>query len=625
MAFDATPDTAVFDETGEGMPASLDRLLACPQQQVPAVLLVAGAVARDGGWAAAAAVHFARNWAARNRRVILGDLCFDSPELHRLVGVQNHEGMVDLLLFGAPMRQVVCHVPEHGFHFVPAGSAAADGGDLLRHQRWTRLLSGFANARATFFVFVPADADGIDALARLVGRAVVLAEEEEAELVAGVLSKECSIEAVLVPARRGSGEDATGGLEFAEPPVLPDVGEGDLGAGGSLPAPQAPARSPLAQSSGVDSELQPVSEAEAEPAFAEAADDEPDVLPELGPEQADPFPLTHDLPLLEEQTPEPLSPAGNVDGADAGSELPSDATPFAELEEGPPSAAEPPIGQEPDPIATGSDAIGEQPAASAPADDEGVAARDVAGPSGSPRFLDEPLIAKPSSNVGRRRLSPLYLIVLLVVLGFAAWWHGRDSLGRGRAETPAPSGPAPPVVPGETLPPPTPRQVLDSVVPFSVVVESHRSLEAAESRANELSAFHPEMLFFVAPVGVGGQPWYRVLTGPARDSASAAALQAGLVAAGRASDDSWSIRHTPLAFLLGEFDGSEAAANEVALRREQGIPCYILEIRYSGGLSRHRVYSGAYADQAEAGLLASRLRGAGITAPLEERVGQPTP
>jgi hypothetical protein len=185
----------------------------------------------------------------------------------------------------------------------------------------------------------------------------------------------------------------------------------------------------------------------------------------------------------------------------------------------------------------------------------------------------------------------------------------------------------------ETVEPPTapvPAAPVDPGVPvgdamlYSVAVESHQDLAAATERVAELKTAEPAMGFYLTPILVDSVVYYRVQAGPVRDSTEAALLQAQLIARGYKADDSseWDIRSTPFAFLLGTFDVREAAAVRAADLAGIGIPAYMLEVPYSGGVTRYHLYCGAYAGPSEADVMRRLLGAAGLDTTLVQRVGR---
>jgi cell division septation protein DedD len=126
-----------------------------------------------------------------------------------------------------------------------------------------------------------------------------------------------------------------------------------------------------------------------------------------------------------------------------------------------------------------------------------------------------------------------------------------------------------------------------------------------------------------APVVVNGTVFHRLLAGPARDSAEAIALLARLRAAGGVAEQDLAVRATPLAFRLGETGALEEARRRADELKSLEIPAYVLAVEYADGAVRHRIYAGAYANEAEAEYLTARLAERGLGgALLSQRTGR---
>ncbi|MBI4410610.1 MAG: hypothetical protein HY561_12930, partial [Gemmatimonadetes bacterium] len=199
MSPSAWPAAVPFDPDAGGLPSDLEALFEHPAAAVPAVLLLASPAARvERQWAGRVAVSLAAAWADRGRRVVLADLCLESPELHELVGEANLEGIADIFLFGASLRHVAKPVVGSLF-FTPAGPPVPDPAEVLAHPRWERLVAGFGEAQATMLLYVAAGSAGLETLAARVGRAVVLSTPGEELAATSSLPADCKIAAVLWP------------------------------------------------------------------------------------------------------------------------------------------------------------------------------------------------------------------------------------------------------------------------------------------------------------------------------------------------------------------------------------------------------------------------------------------
>lgn len=163
-----------------------------------------------------------------------------------------------------------------------------------------------------------------------------------------------------------------------------------------------------------------------------------------------------------------------------------------------------------------------------------------------------------------------------------------------------------------------------SPVPFSVAIEAHPDMAVAQRRVDRLRAALPDLQFYLAPVLVERNVYYRVLAGPTADAPSAQALMRRLVAERhKRAEEAWAVRPTTMAFHLGDFDTREAASARELELREAGVPSYILELPLRTGGTRFRLYAGAFVNAAEAEVLERILRDAGIQARLIERIGRP--
>jgi hypothetical protein len=127
------------------------------------VVLLADPATRESGWAPMAAVALARGWAGAGRRVFLMDCHPGEPTLHALLGEPNGEGVSDAVLYGvSPSR--IGRTNANGFLFAAAGTAVADPGSVLRHPRWSSVLSACREAGSVVLLYLPAGVPGVDHL-----------------------------------------------------------------------------------------------------------------------------------------------------------------------------------------------------------------------------------------------------------------------------------------------------------------------------------------------------------------------------------------------------------------------------------------------------------------------------
>jgi len=208
--------TSPLDLDADTFPPALEALFARPAATVPAVLLVVSPGARRDGWASRAAVAIAGGWSARGGDILLTDLSLDDPELHGRVGLDNDEGIADVIEFGLSLGRVAKDVPSGGFRLISAGAYVPDTAWLLSDPAWERLIVQCAGAGRTLLLYAPSDLAGIDALARRVGKAILLSGSTEVESIAAGLPAACSILLVLeapvalVPAPTDAGLEAGG-------------------------------------------------------------------------------------------------------------------------------------------------------------------------------------------------------------------------------------------------------------------------------------------------------------------------------------------------------------------------------------------------------------------------------
>lgn len=434
MSSKTWPEPVTVDPERTDIPEPLAAVLSRPAEERALLLLVAGDEAHASGWAQVLATTVADRLAEGGGRVVLADLGFHDPRLHRGLGAPDDEGMTDVFLFGASLKRVARSVEGHDFYFAPAGPYVGDVEELLDSDRWDRLRDGFRGADATLVGYLPAATPGAEALLGRVGHAIALGTSDD-----------------LDPIRR-------------------------RGAGAEFHAVLVP------------------------PGAAVASEPASLALGEL------------DAPDFVQRQPPPRS---------------------------------------------------------------------------------------------RRSVSPV-LVALLVIVGLAALWF---FFGQRLLEPASGTKSAPEQAAGVVQP-----RAVETLLPYSVAIESHQTLETALERTEALRRAQPGVEFYAAPVPVYGRVWFRVLAGPLADSASAAALLDQLVQAevkSRAED--WDVRPTAWAYHLGEYETRSGAMRRVDNAVAVGVPAYVVPVDYTAGAPRYRVYAGAYETIEEAEAMASFLDGAGIT------------
>jgi len=159
------------------------------------VLLLADSDTSQSGWAARVAIALSRHWASSGLQVILADGDLPRAPLHGEVGVENEEGVADLLLYGSSPYRVTRRVEGEEFLLITAGTVVADPEKVFRHDRWKGLLAAFRESGCILVLYLPSDQIGHEALLPEGDRVLRLCESSYSEVPEpGVL--------VLVPAKR---------------------------------------------------------------------------------------------------------------------------------------------------------------------------------------------------------------------------------------------------------------------------------------------------------------------------------------------------------------------------------------------------------------------------------------
>lgn len=142
-----------FDYSGD-IPSGLPELdLAIGSEQGRVVAVRASAGARHKDWAAHAAVAVAGNWASRGARVLLVDLCFDEPHLHRAFSAANLEGIADAIEYGASLRRIARPANDERFWVATAGTLVASPDSLLERPAWHRFLATLVDGGVTVVTY----------------------------------------------------------------------------------------------------------------------------------------------------------------------------------------------------------------------------------------------------------------------------------------------------------------------------------------------------------------------------------------------------------------------------------------------------------------------------------------
>jgi cell division septation protein DedD len=233
---------------------------------IPALLAGAALVALvpagdDLERAAAGAWDFARTAASAGRRIALVDCFVDSPVLHRIVGEQNGDGIVDVFEYGASLSHLARARPEPTLYFIPAGTLSTDPATMMASGRWGRLAAGFRHEDAVLLLFVAPEHVGAVA-ADLDGIVAVAPDGVEAGMAATPEIQEVMDRGIRLLA---TVSDA-GGIEAVEPPPASDT---------SRPASAAAPASPITAESVALRRPQPAEAAPPEPWAAAPGEAEP--------------------------------------------------------------------------------------------------------------------------------------------------------------------------------------------------------------------------------------------------------------------------------------------------------------------------------------------------------------
>jgi hypothetical protein len=211
------------------------------------------------------------------------------------------------------------------------------------------------------------------------------------------------------------------------------------------------------------------------------------------------------------------------------------------------------------------------------------------------------------------------LSVVLAVSLLAGAWHflsgriGADVAGNGVPVTPV------------AQPAPATGAVEDEALPYAVVMEAHTDLARAFARIDALAAAR-SLAFHIVPLERDGTLFYHIMSGPVADSASALALRDTLMARRlKTTETPTDVRHTPLAFLIGDFGTRDVAMQSMNELRRLDVPAYMLYADALDGEPLYRVYVGGFSSAAEADVTRQLLRAAGAPDSLVTRTGSIAP
>ena len=131
--------------------------LPVDSEQGRVIAVRASPAARHRDWAAHAAVAIARSWASRGARVLLVDLCFDEPRLHRAFNAANLEGITDAIEYGASLKRIARPANDETFWVATAGTLVASTDSLLHRPAWHRLLAALVEGGVTVATYQVAE------------------------------------------------------------------------------------------------------------------------------------------------------------------------------------------------------------------------------------------------------------------------------------------------------------------------------------------------------------------------------------------------------------------------------------------------------------------------------------
>ena len=128
----------------------------------------------DPDRAARVALGIARVASAR-RHVAIADLVGDLAPLYAVAGGADAFGLSDCFSDRLPLSDVARPSPDCDTLFIlPAGTPPVATYDILAHDRWPRLIRGFAEAGALLLLVAPLDAPGLERLAAAAGGIVAV-------------------------------------------------------------------------------------------------------------------------------------------------------------------------------------------------------------------------------------------------------------------------------------------------------------------------------------------------------------------------------------------------------------------------------------------------------------------
>ena len=610
-----------LDPTAGSLPQEIESALV-DADSLPAcvVILVDSEIDRD--WGAQASLAVAKKWAASGHRVILADGCLDRPVLHEAVGVENGEGVSDMVLYGASAQRFAGPVAG-GLMLAPAGTPVVEVADVLRHVRWDMMINGCREAKATLVFYVSTGTPGVEAMTERAEGVLVLAPaSKDIDTILGSASG--ALIGVLGPVN-GDAPVVSIGEDEGVVAVVEDLG--------SPPEVEAPPAFTVDDLPEVPSSASEEGETPVDFSLSDLGGGQYGVgdSPEVGVETAD-LDSGTDLETasqtdadVEDDAEGQDDAAGEAVAAGADTSLGMEGFeagagigvlhPPDELEGAPNELVDAPDDVE---------GLSEPEPAGAVASvgiDFGELDLEAAAPASTSGSLSELVIAEPSTEADvdasaparriryrglarlerrrkfavfvRQSLAGLLTILIVGGGGAVAAYYGLINF----------PGITPPdrvrsVPPPLALPGPVPQSAIMNHVLF---IDTWPTAETPLSTAEALLSRLPNLLFFVTPLEVAGTRRFALYVGPAYSAVEANALKDPVaVVLDRLNPNDWRVLNAPYAFYFGEYDSATNAEGRVQALAEISIPAYSLQVAYADGTTGVRVYGGAFSDEFQA-------------------------
>lgn len=181
------------------------------------------------------ALSMVQRWVEQGRSVILADGHIGRPSLHGLVGVENKEGLAELLLVGADWQALAVPTPVPGLRLIPAGGHAAPSEPDAVRERLASLCQSTEEAGQTLALFVPLGSMVAEWAVEECRDIIVLSNKGERTLHFFSVDEDRIRARVGPPAKEVPADEAA-------PAAVPSTTPGATAAVG--PAPAAPAEEP---------------------------------------------------------------------------------------------------------------------------------------------------------------------------------------------------------------------------------------------------------------------------------------------------------------------------------------------------------------------------------------------